>query len=179
MGKSVFLWAERLRNMDSLLGFKSCACAAPLESGLANDALVLAFQTPSQRDQFHLYGNKGIVFIDGIHNVQKYDIMCVTCAESLGSWYTTIFMICDESIEKYLGLPVAWMMASYRTEETIACFLRKHNPFTISWPFMSDRDLAQINAIVLRYPESEVWLCWWHVLHALQQHFVTSKHELL
>jgi len=44
---------------------------------------------------------------------------------------------------------------------------------------MSDRDLAQINAIVLRYPESEVWLCWWHVLHAWQQHFVISQNELL
>lgn len=44
---------------------------------------------------------------------------------------------------------------------------------------MSDRDPAQINVIVLRYPESEVWLCWWHVLHAWQQHFVISQNELL
>jgi hypothetical protein len=74
------------------------------------------------------------------------------------------------------------MVASYGTEETIAYFLwllRKRNPFTIPWRFMSDRDLAQINAIGLRYPESEIWLCWWHVLHAWQQHFVISQHELL
>jgi hypothetical protein len=74
-GKSVFLWAEKLRGVDSLLGFKSCACAAPPESGLANDAFMLAFQTPSQRDQFHLYGNKGIVFIDGTHNTTMYKNM--------------------------------------------------------------------------------------------------------
>lgn len=74
-GKSVFLWAERLRAMDSLLGFKSCVCVAPLESGLAKDAFVLAFQTPSQRDHFHLYGNKGIVFIDGTHNTTMYKNM--------------------------------------------------------------------------------------------------------
>lgn len=74
------------------------------------------------------------------------------------------------------------MLASYGTEETIAYFLfllRMANPLTIPWRWMSDRDLAQINAIVLRYPESLVWLCWWHVLHAWQQHFVISQHELL
>ncbi|KAF8887878.1 hypothetical protein CPB84DRAFT_1816607 [Gymnopilus junonius] len=54
------------------------------------------------------------------------------------------------------------MIASYGTEETIAYFLfllQVANPFMIPWRFMSDRDLAQINAIVLRYPESLVWLC--------------------
>jgi hypothetical protein len=74
-GKSVFLWAERLRAMDSLLGFKSCVCVAPPESRLAKEVFVLAFQTPSQRDQFHLYGNKGIVFIDGTHNTTMYKNM--------------------------------------------------------------------------------------------------------
>jgi len=74
-GKSVFLWAERLRAADRLLGFKSCACPVPPESGLAHDAFVLAIQTPSQRDQFHLYGNKGIVFIDGTHNTTMYKNM--------------------------------------------------------------------------------------------------------
>lgn len=81
-----------------------------------------------------------------------------------------------------IGLPVAWMLASYGTEETIAYFLqllRAANLFTIPWRFMTDRDFAQINAILLRYPESDVWLCWWHVLHAWQQHFVISQNELL
>jgi len=83
---------------------------------------------------------------------------------------------------KSLGLPIAWMMASYGTEEMISYFLwllRKFNPVTIPLKFMSDRDLAQINAIILSYPESEVWLCWWHVLHAWQQHFVISQNKTL
>lgn len=33
--------------------------------------------------------------------------------------------------------------------------------------------------IILCYPESEIWLCWWHVLHAWQQHFVISQNKLL
>ena len=85
-GKSVFLWAEKLRVADSLLGFKSCACPAPPESGLADDAFVLAFQTPSQRDQFHRYGNKGIAFIDGTHNTTMYKNMTLMTIIVRDNW---------------------------------------------------------------------------------------------
>ncbi|KAF8951341.1 hypothetical protein BDZ97DRAFT_1684876, partial [Flammula alnicola] len=30
-----------------------------------------------------------------------------------------------------------------------------------------------------RYSESWIFLCWWHVLHAWQQHFAISKNEVL
>jgi len=85
-GKSVFLWAERLRAADSLLGFKSCACPVPPKSGLADDVFFLAFQTPSQRDQFHLYGNKGIAFIDGTHNTTMYKNMTLTSIIVRDQW---------------------------------------------------------------------------------------------
>ena len=85
-------------------------------------------------------------------------------------------------VDEIIGIPVAWMLGSYGTEETIAYFLfllQSANVSTIPWRFMTDRDLAQINAILLCYPESGIWLCWWHVLHAWQQHFVISQNELL
>lgn len=87
-----------------------------------------------------------------------------------------------QSTNKPVGLPIAWMLASYGTEETIAYFLsllRALNPSTIPKKFMTDCDFAQINAITVRYLESEIWLCWWHVLHAWQQHFVISQNENL
>jgi hypothetical protein len=71
-------------------------------------------------------------------------------------------------------MPAAWMLASNGTEVTIDYFLvllRKANPSIKPRKFMSDKDWAQLNAIVRRYPESHVLLCWWHVLHAWQQHF--------
>lgn len=77
-GKSVFLWAKRLRASDSLLGFKSCACPVPPDSKLEADAFVLMVQTPSQRDQFHCYRNKAIVFIDRTHNTTMYQNMILT-----------------------------------------------------------------------------------------------------
>lgn len=74
------------------------------------------------------------------------------------------------------------MISSNATEDTIKYFLnliRAQNPGILPEYFMSDKDHAQINAIRAAYHESTVLLCWWHVLHAWQQHFViTSFPEL-
>lgn len=71
-----------------------------------------------------------------------------------------------------------WMISSNGTEDTIHFFLktiRLQNPDTIPELFMSDKDHAQMNAIQRAYPESALLLCWWHVLHAWQQHFVPTQ----
>lgn len=65
------------------------------------------------------------------------------------------------------------MVSSNATEVTISFFLRtlrEHNPGVIPAKIMSDFDKAQINGIRLIYFESQIYLCWWHVLHAWQQH---------
>ncbi|KAJ7436515.1 hypothetical protein B0H11DRAFT_1754820 [Mycena galericulata] len=79
-------------------------------------------------------------------------------------------------------MPAAWMLASNGTEVTIDYFLsllRKTHPNIKPRKFMSDKDWAQLNAIFRRYPESHVLLCWWHVLHAWQQHFSIVHHPEL
>jgi len=45
--------------------------------------------------------------------------------------------------------------------------------------FMSDKDHAQINSIKRQFPQSAILLCWWHVLYAWQQHFITAVHPEL
>ena len=40
---------------------------------------------------------------------------------------------------------------------------------------MSDRDHGQMNVVQRQYSKSVLYLCWWHVLHAWQQHFVTTQ----
>lgn len=80
-------------------------------------------------------------------------------------------------IKNIKGCPIAWMMSSNATEPTINYFLanlRAHNPDVKPNIFMSDFDKGQINQIRACYPESMVLLCWWHVLHAWRQHFVTA-----
>jgi hypothetical protein len=70
------------------------------------------------------------------------------------------------------------MISSNAQEETIDYFLhtiRRQNPSIIPTQFMSDKDRGQMNVIQRRYPESRLLLCWWHVLHAWQQHFVISQ----
>lgn len=74
------------------------------------------------------------------------------------------------------------MLSSNGTEATVDFFLaklRKANPNVKPKIFMSDKDHAQMNSIKRRYPESRLLLCWWHVLHAWQQHFVTTHYPEL
>lgn len=74
------------------------------------------------------------------------------------------------------------MISSNGTESTVNFFLatlRYNNPGVISKIFMCDFDWATINSIRRQYPESILLLCWWHVLHAWQQHFVISHYPEL
>ena len=74
------------------------------------------------------------------------------------------------------------MLASSGTEETISYFIflvQGQSLHTIPLRIMTDRDLAQINACIRRFPSAMILLCWWHVLRAWQQHLVTSCHTRL
>jgi hypothetical protein len=44
---------------------------------------------------------------------------------------------------------------------------------------MTDRDQAQMAAIEEVYLQSRIFLCTWHVLHAMVAHFSTSVHPAL
>jgi hypothetical protein len=81
------------------------------------------------------------------------------------------------------GIPIAWMLASNSRQETILYFLRLNHlrsPGIDPRYIMSDFDWAQINACKIvsvdwkrinNEQSSFILLCWWHVLHAWQQHF--------
>lgn len=74
------------------------------------------------------------------------------------------------------------MLASYGTQPTITYFLQTHrlrSPATIPRLIMSDFAWEQINACINVYRTVIVLLCWWHVLHAWQQHFsITANPQL-
>jgi hypothetical protein len=79
-------------------------------------------------------------------------------------------------------MPAAWMISSNGKETTIDYFLANillHNPTICPFVFMSDFDWAQLNSIRRRFPKSKHFLCWWHVLHAWQQHFSTQHYPEL
>jgi MULE transposase domain len=79
-------------------------------------------------------------------------------------------------------MPAAWMISSNGTEDTINFFLksiRTQSPSVFPEIFMSDKDHAQMNAIRCQYPKAALFLCWWHVLHAWRQHFVTTSYPEL
>lgn len=75
---------------------------------------------------------------------------------------------------KAKGIPLAWCLSSEGTEHLHCFFLqafKSANPAVVPKFFMTDKDKAQINAILTIFPGVHLLLCWWHVLHAWQQHF--------
>ncbi|KAJ7636454.1 hypothetical protein FB45DRAFT_742753 [Roridomyces roridus] len=82
------------------------------------------------------------------------------------------------------GIPVAWMLASSGTADTIHYFLslvKLRSPTIIPRHIMTDFDKAQINACRRAWGTAltVILLCWWHVLHAWQQRFKIEHNEAL
>jgi MULE transposase domain len=70
------------------------------------------------------------------------------------------------------------MLASNGTTNTIAFFVgwvRDVSPAVRLAVIMTDHDHAQMNVLRLVYPDSQMLLCKWHVLRAMQSHFNTNK----
>ena len=70
------------------------------------------------------------------------------------------------------------MLSSNGTKETISFFVRwvrDGSPSVRPAVIMTDRDLAQIGALKIVYPGSQIFLCKWHVLRAMRSHFNTNK----
>jgi hypothetical protein len=73
------------------------------------------------------------------------------------------------------------MVSSNAKEETIHFFLCMIRDWNTVIPrfFMSDMAIEQLKAIVRVYHESQILFCWWHVLHAWQQHFIPEHYPEL
>lgn len=107
--------------------------------------------------------------IDATHNTTYYENMSLFTVLVRDRWGH--------------GIPIAWMLSSNAQQATIDFFLAKlrgKNPDVIPENWMTDFDQAQINAVQVRYPESKhIYLCWWHVLHAWQQHIAIAHYPEL
>ena len=70
------------------------------------------------------------------------------------------------------------MLASNGMTNTIAFFVswvRDVSPAVRLAVIMTDHDCMQMNALRLVYPNSQMLLCKWHVLHMMWSHFNTSE----
>ena len=93
------------------------------------------------------------------------DIYCISVSRDLGAALK-------------IGVPVAWMLTSSRTSATISFFVawvKCISPAVRPAIIMTDRDQAQIAALHAVYPRSQIYLCTWHILHAIRSHFVTTE----
>lgn len=166
-GQSTLAWVKRLQDQGAILGFKATSDPPPQGSNLDADVFSLMIQTRWQEKMYRKFGNH-IVGIDATHNTTVYRNLNLTTLMVRDDWGH--------------GIPVAWMLASKGTEETITYFLQLifvRNPSVHPRNVMSDRDHAQINSCVKVWVSAAVFLCWWHVLHAWQKHLRTSDHPEL
>ncbi|CAK5284599.1 unnamed protein product [Mycena citricolor] len=166
-GLSILEWVEHLKTIDALLFFKASCDLSPPDSCLDADTFVLGIQTPYQKKCFRVWGHD-YAGIDATHNTTVY-------------YGALLFTIVVRDRHGH-GFPVAWMLSSNGKADTIRYFLvhlRKQNPDVIPRRFMSDMDTAQLRTLAKLYLETLILLCWWHVLHAWQQHFNIHAYEEL
>jgi hypothetical protein len=91
--------------------------------------------------------------------------------------YLTILDV-DATLIFWIGVLVAWMLASNGMTNTIAFFVgwvRDVSPAVQLAVIMTDRNRTQMNVLRLIYSDSQILLCKWHVLRAMRSHFNTSE----
>ena len=74
------------------------------------------------------------------------------------------------------------MLTSSRMTQIITFFVRwvrDASLFIRPRVIMTDRDQAQITALQTIYPQSQLFLCGWHVLRTIRSHFVTTQFPAL
>ena len=74
------------------------------------------------------------------------------------------------------------MLTSSTTTATISFFVAwvwEGSPAVRPAVIMTDRDQAQIAALEAIYPQSKIYLCAWHVLHAIRSHLVIPQFPAL
>ncbi|KAF5333556.1 hypothetical protein D9611_002587 [Ephemerocybe angulata] len=159
-GPSVLRWVEKLRSEGHYVFLKTSSDASAATSvRLDSDAFVLIIQTQYQQECWQKHGAR-FAGIDATHNTTHYEGMNLFTLLVRDRWGH--------------GMPCAWMLSSNATEETISFFMstmRTRFPDVAPEYVMSDKDHGQINAVRQHYPDAEVLLCWWHVLHNWQQRF--------
>ncbi|SJL09304.1 uncharacterized protein ARMOST_12681 [Armillaria ostoyae] len=167
-GKSLVKWVANLWEEGCFVFLKTCLDIIPPGSGLDPFSFILIIQTRYQRDCWRKYGTNRFAAIDGTHCTNQYENM-------------NLFMLLVRDDWGH-GMPVAWMLPSNGTQATLEFYLKQirvENPTMIPKEFMSDKDHAQMNTIEVVYPECDLFLCWWHVLHAWQAHFTLMHFPIL
>ncbi|XP_048035534.1 uncharacterized protein LOC125261036 isoform X2 [Megalobrama amblycephala] len=105
------------------------------------------------RENLHRHG-KNIIFLDATHCVNQYNFPLYTLA------------IRDDHGH---GVPVAFIVTSNEKEATLEIALQQLRRVCPTAPrcFMVDKDMCEINASRKVFPESDILLCWYHVMQAI------------
>ncbi|KAE9385950.1 hypothetical protein BT96DRAFT_840005 [Gymnopus androsaceus JB14] len=140
-------------------------------------------------------GNEDKLYFESdshLHNRNEFITLADILRIQKGIRAETIHLDSDDahSIQKWVAklrsqghlLWPAFLLASNNETETLTFYLKTLcacHPDIHPDYFMLDCDQSMINALCIVYPLVFLLLCWWHVLHAWQQHFSTTAYPEL
>nr|GAT55236.1 predicted protein [Mycena chlorophos] len=159
--KSVLAYVEKLRAEGNFVFIKTRRDALPGGTDLEADSFVLIIHMRYQQQCWYRYGHDQFVGIDATHNMTHYHNVGLYSLVVRDDWGH--------------GVPAAYMLSSKADEATVRCFLLRvqaWSPEVVPRVWMSDKDKAQINAVLSVYATAWLLLCRWHVIRAWRQHFV-------
>ncbi|XP_070546630.1 uncharacterized protein [Ptychodera flava] len=131
-----------------------------------NQALIIVYQSMEQRQRAKAYG-QDIVFVDATYSgvtAYGFTFYCLLVRDTFGH-----------------GTPIAFFVISQENEKNIhTCFekFKITNPEVSPRAFMVDKDYKEIHVISSLYPMSDVLLCWFHVLQAVQRWLTKSESDI-
>ncbi|XP_077864593.1 uncharacterized protein LOC102808709 [Saccoglossus kowalevskii] len=122
--------------------------------------LEIVYMSAFQKEQYQLFGNT-MVFIDATYRgvtAYGYAFYCVMVHNNAGH-----------------GVPVAYVIISKETKEVLErCFSKIRDSCDSVYPrvIMVDKDITEISALRCTFPNSDILLCWFHVLQAVHRWLV-------
>jgi MULE transposase domain len=184
---SVHEWVQRLQAANAVMAYKPRNYVPEPTSpffGLRPDTFLLILQWPWQRQLWSQIG-RNFMGVDGTHNITKYKNMIfhtIMGRDAFGHGTSFIFgCILPNNVFFFFlatGVPIMWMFASNGEEAVYHFFFSTflaNNPVLPS-VILTDKDVAQINALRKVFPSSRILLCWWHVLHDWYGRLAVHQH---
>ena len=186
-GVSVKLWVERPREENTSVFYKDRLDTSPPGLQMHEKDVLLCIQTQYHLDTFWCLGC-GFIGIDVTHNMTQYEGIMLYTMITHDDWGHGALALAFVWISPLKYLPV--VRCTSCLDAHIIYENGSHQVFFLNWVqaasldirpsiFMSDCDQAQIVAIEQAYLLSQIFLCTWHILHAMQHHFVTNMFKPL
>ncbi|KAF0555924.1 hypothetical protein F8M41_016538 [Gigaspora margarita] len=149
---SVLHWAKILQKNRENINNLNDPILSCFQMHNEKQKFLLGFHTPWQYKMYQKYHE--LIHIDSTHNTNSKKYF--------------LFTILIRHPHSGHGVPLAWLISESCNSQTIETwlFMLKNDGWAKPTAVMLDNDDAEINAICSVFPQSKIFLCWWHLKRA-------------